>query len=368
MNSRKILATSMILLLISTFVFPMLSLAGQARETANSTAQDPGATTAAKPMKIVERYREGDDRQNHSATKGQTRPLSQKQERPRWVQDAVKLSLEELQIHKEKYGVQDAGAEFRLLEAIKDERGFMDIRLAQMVNEVAVFGGQLIAHLNDQKMGAISGQLFKEARINTVPKIDETQAIETAKAEFKDQGGLAEEPTAKLAILPRQLINKRESGAVLVYIVKVKIAGKGGATDGFSLFINAKNGSLVWRLSDQHYVVGTGISLYSGTVSIQTTPNDDGSFTMNDPVHSDSQVFDAQDGNSNGTEFRGFDNVWGDQSRETAAVDAHFGVAQSWDYFYTHYDRLGADGDGTPITTFVHYRPDPSTPWNNASG
>ncbi len=370
MKSQRTIAILIMLVLISTLVLPILSLAGQPQEAANSNVQDEASATAAKARQIVERYRESDPLQNRSATKDATPALAQKPERPQWVTAAVSRSLEDLQSNREKYGVQDAAAEFRLLEAMKDGRGFMDIRLAQMVNEVPVFGGQLITHLDGQNvLRAVSGRAFKEARINTTPKLDERQAIEAAKAEFKDQHQFAEEPTAKLAILPRQLMNRNESGAALVYIVKVKLAGKGGATDGYRLFVNAKNGTVIWRLNDQHYEVGTGVSLYNGTVDIETTHNDgDGSFTLKDPGHFQSQVFDALDGNSDSVEFRGFDNYWGDQSRETAAVDAHFGVAQSWEYFYNRHSRRGADDNDTPITTYVHYRQDPDTPWNNASG
>jgi Zn-dependent metalloprotease len=370
MKNQRISAILMMMLLINTSIFPVLSLTAQAQEMTNQNSQDRSASVAEKATQIVERYRENKDLQTGAAMTGDSQLLAQKQEHPQWVQEAVKHSLEELQLNKERYGVEDAGGEFQLLEAIKDGRGSMDIRLAQVHNSVPVFAGQLIAHLDNRKViRAVSGRMFTEARINTVPKLDERQAIEAAKTAFKDAGTLAQEPTAKLAIVPRKLINRRESGAVLVYIVKVKIANKGGAIDGYRLFINARNGAMVWRLSDQHTETGTGISLYNGTVDIETTHNDnDGSFTMKDPLRNGSQVFDANDGNIAGTEFRGFDNAWGDQSRETAAVDAHFGVAQSWEYFKNRQAREGADDDGTPMTTYVHYRPDPDSPWNNASG
>ncbi|MGH9900834.1 MAG: M4 family metallopeptidase, partial [Pyrinomonadaceae bacterium] len=359
MNRKSISALFITLAMIGTSVFPVLSVAGQSQEATNESAQEVNRASAAKAVRVVDRHREGGGRQGAGTVRGK-QSLKSSRQRPAWAQEAFSRSLNQLQSKKEKYGVRDAGAELRLLEALKDGRGYTDVRLTQTHNGVEVYGGQLITHLDDKNsLRAVSGRVFEDAHVDTTPKIDEARAIEAAKAALGHDGEFAEEPTAKLVILPRRIMNREQVGAVLVHVVTLRVGKAGGPTNGHQIFVSAEDGSLVWRLDDRHSVFGGGNSIYDGFVGIDTTERSPGVYTLKDPERGQSEVLDANDGDgSNSTEFTDDENSWGDLddgNRHQAGVSAHYGVAQSWDYFYDRHYRLGADGNGTPITSFVHY-------------
>jgi Zn-dependent metalloprotease len=55
--------------------------------------------------------------------------------------------------------------------------------------------------------------------------------------------------------------------------------------------------------------------------------------------------------------FTDADNVWGNGSvsnAQTAAVDAHFGIAKTWDYYKSTFNRSGIANDGKGARSFVH--------------
>src|SRR5207342_2304 len=67
-----------------------------------------------------------------------------------------------------------------------------------------------------------------------------------------------------------------------------------------------------------------------------------------------------------GTTFTDADNVWGNGSnadRASAAADAQFGVAATWDFYKNTFGRNGIKNDGKGARSLVHV----GTNWVNAS-
>ena len=156
-------------------------------------------------------------------------------------------------------------------------------------------------------------------------------------------------------------------------------------------------------------VVGTGYSQYSGVVSLDSTQHADGTFQLIDRtrgskwnpfLHDNYYYYDsngnyvqalAADGNpisviglqslsethvGAGSTWDSFDywfdnnptNTWGDgqqfvmypyggetsRNGQTAAVDAHWGMAQTWDFYRNLFGRDGIDNQGTSPISQVH--------------
>jgi len=62
--------------------------------------------------------------------------------------------------------------------------------------------------------------------------------------------------------------------------------------------------------------------------------------------------------NGSGTLFTDADNLWGDgtlSDRQTTAVDAQYGTAQTWDYYKNVHGRNGIANDGRGAYNRVHY-------------
>ena len=67
--------------------------------------------------------------------------------------------------------------------------------------------------------------------------------------------------------------------------------------------------------------------------------------------------------------FTDADNVWGNGSttnRQSAGVDAHFGIATTWDYYKTTFGRNGIANDGKGARSFVHDGAYVNASWNDS--
>ncbi|HEY0737535.1 MAG TPA: M4 family metallopeptidase, partial [Herpetosiphonaceae bacterium] len=186
------------------------------------------------------------------------------------------------------------------------------------------------------------------------PRLSADQAIEAAKQALGYKGSFAKAPSARLLVLPQN------GGAVLAYQVGLRIDDQTDATANHQYFINALDGSVALHYNTLHtnQATGTGHSLYSGTVNLSTQWNAR-MYILRDKSRGDMITTDlrqAEDGKGRIVADR--DNVWGDGTTadpHSAAVDAHFGAAQTWDYYLSSFGRRGIDGEGFQIISRVHY-------------
>lgn len=189
---------------------------------------------------------------------------------PDWVDKAVKHSKDHLKDFKNAFiiGLADADAELEPIGADEDNLGITVLRLQQVHKEVPVLGSHIIVQLKNNKVNNVTGHIIKEARrADTSPLLDSAQAIEAAKAALGYQGKFAVSPEAELIILPHQTIDPAAvPGATLAYQVELLIEdGTNENTARWFYFVNAQNGSIIWRYDAMGR--GTGQSLYSGIVS-----------------------------------------------------------------------------------------------------
>ncbi len=118
-----------------------------------------------------------------------------------------------------------------------------------------------------------------------------------------------------------------------------------------------------------HTADGQGVSLYSGTVPISVTRSGS-SYTLTDAAHGNARTTDMQNKQdglacqllgvrcTNGVAFTSPDAGFGNGStgnRESAAVDAHYGGAMTFDYYKKVLGRNGIFGNGTGAPSRVHY-------------
>ncbi len=107
---------------------------------------------------------------------------------------------------------------------------------------------------------------------------------------------------------------------------------------------------------------GSGSSLYSGTVSL-TTAASGSTWTLTDGSRGGHKTYDATGITSEsdyrtGTLFSDADNVWGTgttSSKQSAAVDAHYGAALTWDFYKNTFGRTGIRNDGVAAFSRVHF-------------
>ncbi|MBL8150434.1 MAG: M4 family metallopeptidase [Blastocatellia bacterium] len=103
---------------------------------------------------------------------------------------------------------------------------------------------------------------------------------------------------------------------------------------------------------------GRGSSLYSGEVPLGTTRNADGTYSLTDTTRGNSRTLDAQNRNSGpGVAITDNNNVWGeasDPARNRVAIDAHYGMQLTWDFYKNVLGRSSIDGNGAALISNVH--------------
>jgi subtilisin-like proprotein convertase family protein len=120
---------------------------------------------------------------------------------------------------------------------------------------------------------------------------------------------------------------------------------------------DATTGAYVGSFDEIESVNGTGNSIYAGTVTVDTTLSGS-TYSMVDPSHGNGNTCDMNNGTSTCTNFTDADNTWGNGSnsnRQSAAVDAHYGAALTFDYYKNVHARNGIFGNGTGVPSRVHY-------------
>lgn len=296
-----------------------------------------------------------------------------RKQRPLWVENAFQRSLDYLNKTPQTTSEQaqtestqdrrDARKEFALVSAEHDDLGLTHVRLNQFRNGVRVFGAQVVTHLNTKNVATVSGHELEATEVETTATIAGESALTAAKTASKFKGKFENDPKAELVLLPNSLFKEDDDkGATLVYHVELKIEDGTEETAHHQYFISAKDGSVVWHFNSLQH--GTGHSLYSGTQTINTRS------TFSFPFVNFSMIDDARGGaevrnNTGGVFQKPFIDLWGNGTTandESAAVDAAFGMAKTWDYFRFWHGRLGIDGASYKMVARVHY----GTNYNNA--
>ncbi|MFE5589123.1 M4 family metallopeptidase [Streptomyces sp. NPDC056549] len=116
-----------------------------------------------------------------------------------------------------------------------------------------------------------------------------------------------------------------------------------------------------WTSTSCTRVTGTGNGVTVGQVSIETTQTA-GGYPLTDAAHGGTIVYDSYDSpqlnpRQNARAFSKTTNSWGNgtsSSRESAAVDASYGLAKTWDYYKNSFNRSGIRNDGRGAPAYVH--------------
>ena len=233
----------------------------------------------------------------------------------------------------------------------------------QTYNGIPVFGGEAIVHLDtvtDSEARPATDNLIAGVDVSTTPNLSAADAIAAAKGKYKEKKGcdecLTDAPTADLWVL------RHEGVDYLTYRVQLARLDGTEETSEPVYFIDALSGAVVWSYDNlqTQSATGSGVSLYSGTQSINTYRSGANYYMEN---HSrglgtfdnrNTARFNIFGGiSSYGTiyHYTDADNVW-NATAQKAGVDAHFGASKVYDYFLNVHGRNGIDGSGGPRTIY----------------
>ncbi|MEO9324774.1 M4 family metallopeptidase [Nocardioides sp. C4-1] len=252
-------------------------------------------------------------------------------------------------------------------DTVVDADGTTHVRFDRTYRGLPVLGGDLVVHQRpDDALRGVSQTLKAPIDVAVKPAVGATAALERTLAPTKATRGITNLRPAETPA--RLVVDARGATPRLAWEIQTMGRQADGTPSRLATTVDAQTGAVLSRIEGIHTAEGEGRSLYSGTVTIDTTPSGSG-FTLTDPAHGNAKVTDAQNKTDNilcqlfnscpaGVAFTSPDNSFGNgtnTNRETAAVDALYGHAQTFDYFKNVLGRNGIFGNGTAAPSRVHY-------------
>ncbi len=247
-----------------------------------------------------------------------------------------------------------------------DADGTEHVRFTRTYRDgIPMIGGDFVLHSRDGRVLGASQTLRTSWRPELAPHVASAQATEVALERF--EATRTRPPAARLVLYVRdgrprlahevsvEGVRADQTPSDMRYFVD---AGNGRILDGWDGVQTAGPGGNGPDCADATPSEGIGRSLNLGTVAIDTVACRHG-YQLMDPTRGGSHVLNmGLRWRPDGVPFSDADNTWGNgwlDDAATAAVDAHVGIAATWDYFKDAHGRLGIADDGIGTVGRVHF-------------
>ena len=283
---------------------------------------------------------------------------------------AVGRALGLLQARSAAAGI-SANDGFVARNVIVDADGTEHVRFDRTYAGLQVIGGDVVVHSRNGRLKGVSLTQRGALNLSTRASVKADAAIVAAGTEFGSRFvGL---PGSSLVVYARN-----KGAPRLAWQVAFKGVDAAGAPVDSTYIVDATTRKVLDRWSNLQDArgdvclsttntpaTGTGKTLYSGNVPINTT-NCGASFDLRDQLSGRSYTADMKNTTfGRGTIFNDADNIVGNNATSdvaSAGVDAHYGASMTWDYYKAIHGRNGIAGDGVGAPSRVHFY----TKYNNA--
>jgi len=239
-----------------------------------------------------------------------------------------------------------ANDQFVARDVMVDANGTEHVRFDRTYGGLAVIGGDVVVHSRNGQLLSTSLTQRNPLNVGTRPDLSQADAIVAAGSKFGSR--FTGTPGAELVVYAR------DTSPTLAYRVHM-----GNDDADMTYIVSAKDGKVLdsWSNRETSTANGTGKTIYSGNVAIQTN-SISGGYEMRDPSRGNGYTINAHTGKTSGQIFKDADNTWGNNTNSdlaSGAADAHFGVSKTWDYYKNIHGRNGIANDGKGASSRVHY-------------
>uniref|UniRef100_UPI003F593605 M4 family metallopeptidase n=1 Tax=Streptomyces asoensis TaxID=249586 RepID=UPI003F593605 len=239
-------------------------------------------------------------------------------------------------------------------DVVKDADGTLHTRYERTYGGLPVLGGDLV--VETAKSGATEGVTKATRTAIKVASLSPTLSAAKAEKQALSLATAAGAEQADTNRAPRKVIWAANGTPVLAYETVVGGLQEDGTPNELHVITDATTGAKLYEY--QGVETGTGNTMYSGQVTLGTTQSGS-TYNLTDGARGGHKTYNLNRGTSGtGTLFSGSDDVWGTgaaSNLETAAADAHYGAALTWDYYKNVHGRSGIRGDGVGAYSRVHY-------------
>ncbi|WP_412540977.1 M4 family metallopeptidase [Longispora sp. K20-0274] len=254
--------------------------------------------------------------------------------------------------------------------------GSRQVRFERTYKGLPVLGGSVV--VNSGRNGQFGAAQGPAIAVDTTPKIDAAKASQIVATKWT---GLS------VGAAPILAVDALDGAPALVWEVKADGTTTDGTPSRGKIRISATTGAVLGGSSSVRSlaapgarpaaagaaqaaaagpIAGNGKGFIVGNVAISVNQKADGTYELLDPTRGNQETRDANgkgDGKSalpkdQTTAFSRATSTFGNNAlndRATAAVDAHWGVAQTWDYYKNVHGRNGINNQGTGALSVVHY-------------
>jgi Zn-dependent metalloprotease len=248
------------------------------------------------------------------------------------------------------------GADEKLVarDVIKDADGTVHTRYERTYAGLPVLGGDLVV---DTTKAGRTERVIKATRAS-LKVASLTPAISASKAE-KQALSLAKADGSKKTDAdraPRKVIWAADGKPTLAYETVVGGFQDDGTPNQLHVITDAATGKKLYEY--QGIETGIGNTQYSGQVTLTTTQSGS-NYTLTDGARGGHKTYNLNRGTSGtGTLFSQTSDTWGNgttSNAATAGADAHYGAAETWDFYKNTFGRSGIKNNGVGAYSRVHY-------------
>jgi zinc metalloprotease ZmpA len=263
----------------------------------------------------------------------------------------------------------------KVRDVIVDADGTQHVRYDRTYRQLPVLGGDFVVHLAPDGAYKSSSRATRSAisLSSVTPVLSAPKAADLAANALKAAN--LGETLRKLTAKPQLVVDALHGAPKLAWQTNAAAQDSLGNPVARTVLTDARTGAQIDAWDSIEQAAGDGKSLYSGTVSLQTTQSG-ATYQLKDATRGNTYTGDAANktdlcflticiSRAPSTVFTDADNHWGtgaSSDRSTAAVDAQYGTDVTWDYYKNVHGRNGIGGDGKGSYNRVHY----GTNYNNA--
>lgn len=247
---------------------------------------------------------------------------------------------------------------YEMRRVVQDEDGSSHVHFDRRIAGLRAIGADLIVQ-TDRRGNLMAMQHSNRMlpTISTTPTVSALRAMASV---------LVELPRADVQSRPELVIWARDDLPRLAWEVRANGDSDDGTPFEKHIIIDASNGQKLdaWDDIQTAAASGTGKTLYSGNVAL-TTNSISGGYELRDPSRGNTYTINLKNKTSGGSIATDTDNTWGNNTTSdtnSAAADAQYGTAKTWDYYKNVHGRTGIANDGRGAYNRVHY----SRSYNNA--
>ncbi|GGN75462.1 peptidase M4 [Streptomyces albiflavescens] len=239
-------------------------------------------------------------------------------------------------------------------DVVKDHDGTVHTRYERTYAGLPVLGGDLVV---DTAKSGKTEHVYKAMKA-TLKVATLKPAVAASKAERQALSAAKAAGSKKTDAdrAPRMVIWAASGKPVLAYETVVGGLQDDGTPNQLHVITDAATGKKLYEY--QGIKNGIGNTQYSGQVTLTTTQSGS-NFTLNDGARGGHKTYNLNHGTSGtGTLFSQTNDTWGNgttSNAATAGADAHYGAAETWDFYKNTFGRSGIKNNGVGAYSRVHY-------------